>query len=718
MRRKTTTPEGAPTRNPVSLVWRYGASGPVVSDEEHERRAKRQAGRGAKNHDVVLSDAVEDQMRLAHNLRNDLVRRWKDYESAVDAIWRSVGEVADGSEELDQALDEVRAVRAQIKAAHSSARERATPPELAEALTAAKTRYSEAKATLKAAKATHGPGLVERFAANKSAAMSDYTAIRKAATGIGQLHWATANAVLDGHRSAIERVETDRASWTPDSGRGYPVLRFSRWDGTGTLSVQVQRDNDRMVNGRFVQGKPARTPALLSSGSGPYAGVLRIPPVAAIDPTAWSAMSRSERKARGRAVISLRVATATDKTPIWADVPVQIHRPLPPEAEVTNAELVITSRGAKRQAAVCLTVALPEPTASEGTGRAVVHIGWRAMPDRSLRVATFRLDRPGLQIPGHLMGRPDAAHPCAPWVYLSSDGRSGELRLPPEWRHGVAVADGIGADLRRSIDGSPDPDGPGGANGKPTTLGGIDSYRDVLSHRDRRFEEAKVVAIDWVSGHPEHAKLLAATRIHHDGTTETISITAAVVRNWRNKAHMHNLLRRWHERVPSPRAAEAQVLALLDAWASKDKHLQAFADGLGPQLIAARQDAYRVFAAALAEAVGEIAIDDIKVAPLAKSRDADRDPGQSAIEDAAASNRQVAAASELRQAIRAAASRRGVRTTVVPAANITTIHEACGTKVERAYELILRCPTCGIGFDQDENAVANMLKYMLSLEGA
>ena len=180
--------------------------------------------------------------------------------------------------------------------------------------------------------------------------------------------------------------------------------------------MQLQRERD----------KPDRTAELLSTSESPWWGVLRLPAVAAADPQDWAGFSRAEQRRRGRAEIAVRVASREDRTPVLWDIPVQIHRPIPPGAEILAAEVMITRVADERRVSANLTIraraAIPR------TGSAVaVDIGWRSMPDGSLRVAYWRGSKSAVQqvrAPEHL----------AEVLLVHASGHEGEVRLPASWR--------------------------------------------------------------------------------------------------------------------------------------------------------------------------------------------------------------------------------------------------------------------------------------------
>src|SRR5690606_27762432 len=74
--------------------------------------------------------------------------------------------------------------------------------------------------------------------------------------------------------------------------------------------------------------------------------------------------------------------------------PVVIHRPLPPEADVTEAQLVVRRIADQLEMYLCVTAELPEPPPPADGPVVAMHLGWRLRPDGSVRVATWAASEP------------------------------------------------------------------------------------------------------------------------------------------------------------------------------------------------------------------------------------------------------------------------------------------------------------------------------------
>jgi hypothetical protein len=72
------------------------------------------------------------------------------------------------------------------------------------------------------------------------------------------LYWASYNEVFRNHKTAVQRIRRQRLEGKP------ATLRHHRFDGTGTITVQLQR----------TAAMPSRSPGLLSDPEGRYRNFL------------------------------------------------------------------------------------------------------------------------------------------------------------------------------------------------------------------------------------------------------------------------------------------------------------------------------------------------------------------------------------------------------------------------------------------------------------
>ncbi|HEY8477931.1 MAG TPA: hypothetical protein VIN09_13805 [Chloroflexota bacterium] len=111
--------------------------------------------------------------------------------------------------------------------------------------------------------------------------------------------------------------------------------------------------------------------------------------------------------ARGRnqlARVWFRLTSDEGGEPVWLEMPLVLHRPLPAHGLLRQAAVVWKRVGTYEYWKVVCTVAVEAPPAARRAGQVVVRLGWKREPD-GLRVATWR----------------------------GSDGEEGALVLPSWW---------------------------------------------------------------------------------------------------------------------------------------------------------------------------------------------------------------------------------------------------------------------------------------------
>jgi hypothetical protein len=131
-----------------------------------------------------------------------------------------------------------------------------------------------------------------------------------------KLYWATFNEVVARHRVAAKTVKAKQAVGLKAQ------LRHHEYRGEGTIAVTLQR----------LAGEPPRTPAILAQPDGKYRNVLYLPAPA---PEDWEGQTRARQRQLGRFTARMRCGDT------WIDLPVQAHRLLPPDADITNARLTL-----------------------------------------------------------------------------------------------------------------------------------------------------------------------------------------------------------------------------------------------------------------------------------------------------------------------------------------------------------------------------------------
>jgi hypothetical protein len=148
--------------------------------------------------------------------------------------------------------------------------------------------------------------------------------------------------------------------------RSGEYLRTRLWDGTGAVTVYFQR------------GLPVRS--LFGRN-----GRLQVDPV---PESAWRSPSRATRRRLSRARVRMRISANADGTPVWLELPLIMHRPLPEGGIIRWASIVRERVGLSWRHRLLLTVREPLPVRNEIHNAVGIVLGWRLLPG-GLRVACW-----------------------------------------------------------------------------------------------------------------------------------------------------------------------------------------------------------------------------------------------------------------------------------------------------------------------------------------
>lgn len=598
-------------------------------------------------HWAEIPAEVDEQLRLAHSLREDLVTLEHARQEATAAVWSAYPRVAELEETI--AAGELEAE----ELGRAAAKERSA--QRGRGRTASSARLTEVRRGVREAKAARRAEIsrVREESADELQGISDgYRAAVKAKYAeycqVGELreetvvdedgdaftervrrrlYWATFNDVSDHHRTAVKRVQEARALGRPAN------LRHHRFDGSGAVAVQLQRQ----------AGVPPRLPATVADGSAKWRNVLHLSPW--VDPDEWGALPRAEQ--RRRRLGAARFAMGGGRV---VEVPVIVHRMLPPDADITGARLVVRRIGGHRRVEVHVTARVPDPQPAASGVVAVLHLGWRRDGD-VVRVGTWRTTEQ-VTVPAELRD-----------VVVADSECTGRLLLPSRVGRRFAAHDAIRSD------------------------------------RDTALDKVRASLAGWLHDHG------AVTR---DGAPD---VTEAVVRRWRAPGRFARLALDWRDDPPEQ---GEDMAAELEAWRVADRHLWEPEAHGRDGAVAARDDAYRRAAAWLAGACGVLVVDDTVLSEVARRPDPGREPElPTVVVDRAARQRTMAAPGRLRQLMVVAAERRGVQVVTVPHTGITRTHYRCGhvnpADGRYAVSRVVVCDGCGDSYDQDASATLVML---------
>jgi hypothetical protein len=370
-----------------------------------------------------LPEAATAELDRAHQLQTRLVEIERAHGEQVAAVWAAQPQLA----AADQRIQECTARVAELTREAAGERERTRRRRVAPATTQA---LGDARAALRQAR-TDRRQLQEQLYPIVKPQMTQAAAARKAAikatyrTAIdGGLYWATYNEVLGQHRTTVARVMARRKQGQPSE------LRLRRFAGSGTIAVQLPREQD----------DPPRTPELLASGTGRWRNIARLTPW--WPPEAWQRLSLGEQRRLARGSFWFRVGSGDLRTGAGTaqlvEVPVIIHRPLPPEADIAMVRITREQVAGHFRAWISVVARVPAPPVRVTGPTVRVHLGWRSLPDGALRVAVAA----GVSAPPEELA--EVARHHGSWY---------EIVLPASWRAVAGQLDAIrsrrGVELER-----------------------------------------------------------------------------------------------------------------------------------------------------------------------------------------------------------------------------------------------------------------------------
>lgn len=481
---------------------------------------------------VENADLVGEQMFKAHRYRNELVAFERERRDRIDAaLVRLSPHLAQTEADLVQAEADVEKAVGALKAAQGKARKKVRPAPLVSAVTAAKKarktlwdQRKQLRAALFGKRAPKNPQnpralrpwLVQpdpQWLVEEAAINTWHKAEEKRLRATNDLYWGT-------------YLHVEQAMGNVKQG---PPPQFQSWRGDGHLAVQIQG------------GLPAPE---LFGGSDTR---IRVDPVPA---AAWQPGGRALRRTR----VWLRVGS-DGRAPIWAVVPVVLHRPLPDDAKVKWVHLIrrrVATHDEWRVSFVLTRESGWAKTDCASEGTVGIDVGWRVRPD-GLRVA----------------------------YWAGSDGAEGELVLPQ------AVVDGW------------------------------QKVCDLRSIRDLHFNTMRVALVAWLKGAQAPAWLQQETQTLAQWRSP--ARLAKLTRQWRDARFAGDAvalpeaaeIRSTMQLDPAHYGTPVSIYDLLEAWRKKNRHLYDWERNQELKLQRRREDLYRNFAATMRRSYRTIVIESL-----------------------------------------------------------------------------------------------------------
>jgi len=423
----------------------------------------------------------------------------------------------------------------------------------------------------------------------------------KAAQHNSNLYWCNYDDVLASY--GVARVRAMREG---------TEIKFHRFDGTGKVSV------------RYQQGLPVADVFGADTR-------LQIRPV---DPRAWTSPIRGERRRLARTVVRIRIGSHEDRSPVWLELPMVMHRPLPEGGGIRNAAVVRERIADSWRYRLVITVATPqqEIVTHQDRNRIAIDVGWRKL-DEGLRVA----------------------------YWVDDLGQQGQVLLANEV-----------IEQFRKVD-------------------------DLKSIRDLHFNATRVALVDW---------------LQHVVVPDWLAERCKTLSFWQSQARLSALVRDWEGQRFD---ADDEMLAGLQAWWVKDRHLWQWESHLRDQVGRHRRELYRRFAADLVRRYRQVVLEDFDLRRVIEHPKAEVGTGGGI---PGAWYRKTAAISSLRLTIEHTCSREGVEVLKVNPSYSTLTCHVCGQidQFNAAAELVHKCSQCGLLWDQDANAAAVLLQRASQIE--
>lgn len=284
------------------------------------------------------ADLLHEQLFLAHRYQQDLtaveLRARTEYREARSAL----PEIAPLDAEYQRATEDIEQMRATLKSLRADARARVQCAGLQDQIKQRRAERKEIGARRAEARSAAKPVLATEAKRINAAKSAERKRLR---AGCG-VYWGT---------YLMRETAMDQAAKSPTDPR------HRRYDRSGKVGVQIQHGMS------------------LAELHGCEDTRLRIAPLPADQ---WK--TRSGRR-RARTTVRIRVGS-DGRAPVWATLPMVMHRPLPADARIMWAWILVRRIGPDTTYQLQLAVESETYHAGgRGSGTVAVDVGWKTDPD-------------------------------------------------------------------------------------------------------------------------------------------------------------------------------------------------------------------------------------------------------------------------------------------------------------------------------------------------
>lgn len=554
---------------------------------------------------------VRDQLWLAHQFYNALIEIARQGRQQVRVAQMAIPELAEATRALAQReaeyerLDRLRR-RGPNERLGETAEDVPTETEVDRALT----QVAEARKAHQQAKAPFRAQLEPQY---KLIQQWEHDQRLQAQHQSG-LYWGTYNRIKQAADQAI---------------RSPSPPRFRAWTGRGQVSVQIQSTHPL----RDLFGDDSRVS------------------VDPIDPDAWNPeLPRGGQRRLRRTHLHLRVGVAGEQV-TW---PLLLHRPLPPNAVVKQVTVLREPCHGHTRArwAVQFTVDVPEVALKDYRHGPIVavNLGWRALPDGALRVAT--------------------------WV--DSEGNTGELQLDrTHFRGRLERARRIRAHRDQLL------------NELKADLAKLGCKEGARSRSHRRFHRL------WRELQADLAPVVA------EGGAKTVE---------RAEPPRRSRPPRETPCLDLDAATRSRTLERLETWRHRDRHLDQYEEGCRCGALRYRREAYRRLAHELAQRYAAIVVECYDLRPIVTDPERSPKAAGQRVEGCPSQARLILHSTGTREGCVVLANKTWSRlaTQVCFACGYGALPDE---RWDAAASIWHTCAGCGEEFDQDVNNARHLLAH-------